>query len=49
MDDTHFDKKFNVAVCGATGNVGRKMLEVLKERNFPIENLSLLASQKSVG
>lgn len=49
LDDTHFDKKFNVAVCGATGNVGRKMLEVLKERNFPIENLSLLASQKSVG
>jgi hypothetical protein len=49
LDDEHFDKQFNVAVCGATGNVGRKMLEVLKERNFPIKNLSLLASEKSVG
>ena len=27
----HYDRQFNVAVCGATGNVGRQMLQVLKE------------------
>lgn len=49
LDQNHMDKEFNVAICGATGNVGRKMLEVLNERNFPIKNLSLLASKRSVG
>ncbi|MDO4593785.1 MAG: aspartate-semialdehyde dehydrogenase [Tissierellia bacterium] len=39
----------NVAVVGATGAVGRKMLEVLEERNFPIDNLKLLASERSAG
>lgn len=42
-------KKVNVAVVGATGMVGRKMLEVLHERNFPISNLHLFASSKSAG
>jgi len=42
-------KKFNVAVVGATGLVGRKMIQVLEERNFPIEQLRLLASARSVG
>ena len=32
---------YNVAVVGATGNVGRKFLEILEERNFPIKELFL--------
>lgn len=39
----------NVAVVGATGLVGRKMLQVLEERQFPIGRLRLLASLRSVG
>lgn len=42
-------KKYNVAVVGATGMVGRKMLEVLEEREFPIDNLYLMASPRSAG
>ena len=42
-------KKYNVAILGATGAVGREMIKVLEERNFPIENLVLLASKRSVG
>lgn len=42
-------KKYNVAVVGATGMVGRKMLEVLAERNFPIEKLYPMASARSAG
>jgi aspartate-semialdehyde dehydrogenase len=41
--------EYNVAVVGATGLVGRKMLQVLEERKFPVKNLILLASEKSVG
>lgn len=39
----------HVAVLGATGAVGRTMLEVLAEREFPIDRLSLLASPRSAG
>lgn len=42
-------KKYNVAVLGATGAVGREMIKVLEERKFPINELRLLASEKSVG
>lgn len=42
-------KKYNVAVVGATGMVGRKMLEVLHERKFPIEKLYLFATARSSG
>lgn len=42
-------KKYNVAVVGATGMVGRKFLEVLTERNLPVENYYLFASKKSAG
>lgn len=42
-------KKYNVAILGATGAVGQEMLKVLKERNFPVGNLKLLASQRSAG
>ena len=40
---------YNVAIVGATGNVGRKILEILEERNFPIKNLYLFASKRSAG
>lgn len=42
-------KKYNVAVVGATGAVGKVMLEVLEQRNFPINKLRLLASENSSG
>ncbi len=42
-------KTFKVAVVGATGEVGRHMREVLEERKFPVSELRLLASPKSVG
>ncbi len=40
---------YNVAIVGATGAVGQTLLEVLAERNFPIDNLKLLASSRSSG
>ena len=40
-------KKVNVAVVGATGLVGRKILQILEERNFPVNKLKALASKKS--
>lgn len=39
----------NVAVVGATGAVGETMVEVLKERRFPVGELALLASERSAG
>ena len=42
-------QKFNLAVVGATGNVGREIISILEERDFPIENLYLLASSRSKG
>ncbi len=39
----------NIAIVGATGNVGRKILEVLEKKNFPIDNLYFVASFKSAG
>ncbi len=41
--------KMKIAVVGATGLVGTKMLEVLEERNFPLTDLIPVASEKSVG
>ncbi len=40
---------FNVCIAGATGNVGRTMIKILEERNFPVDRLRLLASLRSVG
>jgi len=40
---------YKVAVVGATGNVGREMLEILAERNFPAADVVALASSRSVG
>jgi aspartate-semialdehyde dehydrogenase len=42
-------KKYNVAVIGATGNVGREILSILDERNFPIDNIYAIASRSSLG
>ena len=41
--------KYNVAVVGATGAVGEALLEILAERNFPINELYPLASERSAG
>src|SRR3954468_19238771 len=40
---------YRVAVVGATGNVGREMLQILAERNFPVDDVVALASSQSVG
>jgi aspartate-semialdehyde dehydrogenase len=42
-------KKPNVAIMGATGAVGAELLELLDERNFPLNSLKLLASARSAG
>ncbi len=42
-------KKFKLAIVGATGLVGRSVIQVLEEKNLPIETYSLFASQKSAG
>ena len=42
-------KKYNVGIVGATGAVGGELLKVLAEKNFPIQNLKLLASERSKG
>ena len=39
----------NIAIVGATGNVGRKTLEVIEKKNFKFDNLYLVASPKSAG
>src|SRR4029434_10393040 len=40
---------YKVAVVGATGNVGREMLNILDERKFPADEVVVLASRRSVG
>ncbi len=42
-------KRYNVAVVGATGAVGKTMLEILEQRQFPIDQLFPLASERSAG
>lgn len=42
-------KKYNIAVCGATGVVGRKMMQVLEERGIEVENFYPMASSRSAG
>lgn len=42
-------KKYNIAVVGATGNVGRETLNILAERNFPVDQVYALASPESIG
>jgi len=40
---------YKVVVVGATGNVGREMLNILDERQFPVDEIAVLASRKSMG
>ncbi|MCB1313989.1 MAG: aspartate-semialdehyde dehydrogenase, partial [Sedimentitalea sp.] len=40
---------YRVVVAGATGNVGREMLNILAERQFPVDELAALASRRSLG
>lgn len=42
-------KKYNVAILGATGAVGTEFLKLIEERNFPFNELRLLASKRSAG
>ncbi|MDH3975630.1 MAG: aspartate-semialdehyde dehydrogenase [Deltaproteobacteria bacterium] len=42
-------ENYNVAVVGATGLVGQEILSILEERNFPVGELKLLASERSAG
>lgn len=42
-------EKYNIAVVGATGAVGREMIGILHERNFPVNELRLMASGRSEG
>ncbi|MDB9376303.1 aspartate-semialdehyde dehydrogenase, partial [Nodularia sphaerocarpa CS-585A2] len=42
-------KSYRVAILGATGAVGTELLELLESRNFPVAELKLLASARSVG
>ncbi len=42
-------KGFKVAILGATGMVGQEFIKVLQQRNFPIDSISLLASDRSAG
>jgi aspartate-semialdehyde dehydrogenase len=42
-------RKYNTAILGATGAVGQEFLQLIAERNFPFQNLKLLASERSAG
>ncbi len=41
--------KYNIAVVGATGNVGREIVQILEQRDFPVEQVFCLASSRSKG
>ncbi len=41
--------KYNLAIAGATGNVGREIIQILEDKNFPVDQLFLLASSRSKG
>jgi aspartate-semialdehyde dehydrogenase len=43
------ERRYHVAIVGATGAVGRELLSILEERKFPVAQLSLLASKRSAG
>ena len=42
-------EKYNVAVVGATGNVGREIIQIIGERDFPYEEIYFVASERSKG
>ena len=41
--------KYNIAVVGATGNVGREIVQILEQRDFPVDRIFCLASSRSKG
>lgn len=43
------NKKYNIAIVGATGNVGKEVVNILEQRKFPVNNIYALASIKSLG
>lgn len=43
------NKKYNIAVVGATGNVGREIIQIIGERDFPYEEIYFVASERSKG
>ena len=43
-----YARKYDIAIVGATGNTGRKTLEILAERNFPTSNIIVIASDRSL-
>src|SRR5699024_3207892 len=43
------NKVFNIAIVGATGAVGQKIMDILQEKDFPIGTLKLLSSERSAG
>ena len=43
------EKTVNVAIAGASGAVGEALVEILQERQFPVGELALLASERSAG
>ena len=47
--EERMSKLYKVAVCGATGAVGNQMIQCLEERDFPVGELRLLASERSKG
>jgi len=49
IGDFQMKDKYSVAVVGATGAVGNEMVSILEERNFPVGELRLLASERSEG
>src|SRR3546814_19409912 len=50
-DENGMDRNmgYRVVVAGATGNVGREMLNILAEREFPADEIAVLASSRSAG
>ncbi len=42
-------QSYHIAIVGATGTVGNELLSILNERNFPVSDITLLASERSVG
>ncbi|MCK5160707.1 MAG: aspartate-semialdehyde dehydrogenase, partial [Candidatus Aureabacteria bacterium] len=42
-------KTYNIAIAGVTGAVGQEMLSILEERDFPVQSIKGLASERSAG
>ena len=49
MQESDSPKLYNVAIVGATGVVGQQLLRILATRSFPLRNLTLFASRRSIG